>query len=133
MRITTAISGVLILSVTTITDLAFAEPLQLKGNMFINAMKGNTVSGKTSDGVAFNAYFLSGGIVNYEDANGTKDAGQWHVDRDGDVCVAFQQMNEGKEDCFVVTLDGRKVSWKGKDRAGSGKLRGSIVEGFLEE
>ncbi len=42
MRITTAISGVLILSVMTITDLAFAEPLQLKGNMFINAMKGNT-------------------------------------------------------------------------------------------
>ncbi len=133
MRITTAMYGVLILLVTTITDLAYAEPVQLKGSMFINAMNGNTLSGKTSVGVAFNAYFLSGGIVNYEDANGTKDAGQWHVDSDGDVCVAFQQVNDGKEDCFIVTLDGRNVSWKGKARTGSGKLRGSIVEGFLEK
>ncbi len=133
MRIATAISGVLILSVTAITGLAFAEPLQLKGTMFINAMKGNTLSGKTSDGVAFNAYFLSGGIVNYEDADGTKDAGQWHVDSEGDVCVAFQQVNEGKQDCFIVTLDGRNVSWEGKAGSGSGKLRGSVVEGFLEE
>ena len=133
MRITTAISGVLIVSVMTFAGHAFAEPLRLKGNMFINAMKGNTLSGKTGDGVSFNAYFLSGGIVNYEDANGAKDAGQWHVDSDGDVCVAFRQINDGKEDCFVVTLDGRNVSWKGKARTGSGKLRGSIVEGFLEE
>ncbi len=133
MRITTAMYGVLILLVTTITDLAYAEPLQLKGSMFINAMNGNTLSGKTSDGVAFNAYFLSGGIVNYEDVNGTKDAGKWHVDSDGDVCVAFQQMNDGKEECFFVTLDGRTVTWKGKTRAGSGMLRGSIVESFLEE
>ncbi len=133
MRITTAVSGVLILTVTTAIGLALADPLQLTGSKFINVMNGNTLSGKTSDGVAFNAYFLSGGIVNYEDANGTRDAGQWHIDGDGDVCVAFQNMNDGKADCFLVTLDGRNVSWEGKARTGSGKLRGSIVEGFLEE
>ena len=33
----------------------------------------------------------------------------------------------------LVTLDGRTVTWKGKTRAGTGKLRGSIVESFLEE
>ncbi len=90
MRITTAVYCVLILLVTTITGLAYAELLQLKGNMFINAMKGNTLSGKTGDGV-------------------------------------------GKEEYFFVTLDGRTVTWKGKTRAGTGMLRGSIVESFLEE
>ena len=133
MRVSIAVAGLLGLLAVAALNLTSARAEQLKGNMFINAMQGNTLSGKTSNGVPFNAYFLSGGIVNYEEAGGAKDAGEWHMDSDGDVCVTFQKINDGKEDCFVVTLDGKKLSWKGKTGSGSGMLRGSIVEGFIEE
>ncbi len=127
------LGGGLVLIVAAFTSIANAEPKQMKGSIFVSTMQGNTLSGKTVEGVAFNAYFLRGGMVTYEDANGLKDTGQWRIDNEEDVCVAFKNMNDGKEECFFVTLDGRTVTWKGKTRAGTGMLRGSIVESFLQE
>lgn len=111
---------------------AHSEPMQLKGHMFIHALKDNTLSGRSSDGVPYNAYFLSGGIVTYEAANGEKDTGRWHIDGEERLCMAFLKRDEGEERCFVVKLDGRTLWWEGETGAESGTLRGGIVGSFLE-
>ncbi len=130
---TGTLSGLLILGLSALFTPAHSEPTQLVGNMFINAMKDNTLSGRTSDGVPYNAYFLSGGLVTYEAGSGEKDTGRWRIDKDGQLCVAFVKRDKGQENCFVVKLDGRVLSWEGKTRTERGILRGSIVASFLED
>lgn len=116
------------------TDLvpARAEPTQLKGHMFISVMKDNTLSGQTGDGVAYNLYFLSGGAVTYHAADGDKDTGRWHIGDDGRLCVKFVKRDQGKENCFVVELEGRTLSWRGENGVERGTLRGGIADSFLE-
>jgi hypothetical protein len=68
---------------------AAAEPQAVRGDRFISMMDGNTLSGTTAAGTAFNLYFLPGGTATYQDAAGTRDSGTWHLDEAGDVCVAW--------------------------------------------
>src|SRR5262249_60524787 len=69
---------------------AAAAPRQVQGSQFIEMMNGNTLSGTNAAGQAFNVYFLPGGVATYQDASGTRDPGTWHLDKDGYVCVAWQ-------------------------------------------
>ena len=133
MRHKGTLSGLLFLGLSALFTPAHSEPTQLVGNMFINAMKGNTLSGRTSDGVPYNAYFLSGGLVTYQAASGEKDTGRWHIGDDGRLCVKFVKRDQGKENCFVVELEGRTLSWRGENGAEHGTLRGGIADSFLEK
>lgn len=131
MRHIALCSGLLIMLVSGFVGAARAEPERLIGSKFITVMQGNTLSGETSKGVAFNAYFLPGGSVTYDDAGGAKDTGTWRLDKAGDVCVVWRNLRQGREDCYRVTLEGRRLSWTGKSGGGSGILRGTIAEGFV--
>jgi hypothetical protein len=105
---------------------AAAAPQPVKGDQFITMMSGNTLSGTNAKGEAVNIYFLAGGIATYQDANGTRDSGSWHLDKDGDVCVAWQNPADRQEGCFRVTVDGSKVAWEGKAGSGRAELRGGV-------
>jgi len=109
---------------------AQAAPEQLRGSRFIEVMGDNTLSGTTADGAAYNLYFLPGGEVTYDDSAGARDRGRWSMDQDGDVCVSFEAVDDGRAQCYRVEVDGRTVSWRGK-AGGQAELRGGIAESFL--
>ena len=111
---------------------AAAAPQPVKGDQFITMMNGNTLSGTNAKGQAVNIYFLAGGVATYTDASGTRDSGSWHLDKDGDVCVAWQNPADRQEGCFRVTVDGSKVAWEGKSGSGRADLRGGVSDMFLK-
>jgi hypothetical protein len=110
--------------------LAFAAAEQLKGSRFIEVMQDNTLSGTTEGGASYNLYFLPGGDVTYDDSTGARDRGRWSMDSDGDVCVSFEQVDDGRAQCYRVEVDGRTVTWQGK-AGGQATLRGGVAESFL--
>jgi hypothetical protein len=111
---------------------SFAAPEQLKGQNFIDVMSGNTLSGTTPSGAAFNMYFVDGGDVTYDDSSGEHDNGRWLIDPDGDVCITWRKHDPGHQSCYLVTVDGDQLSWKGKGGSGEGLLRGGVGTSFLK-
>jgi hypothetical protein len=111
---------------------AAAEPQAVRGGQFISMMQGNTLSGTNASGATVNVYFLPGGIATYEDTTGTRDSGSWHIDEDGDVCVAWQNPVDRQEGCFQVMVEGSKVTLEGKGGGGQGTLRGGVAEFLLK-
>ena len=111
---------------------ALAAPEQLKGIRFIDVMSGNTVSGTTASGAAFNMYFVDGGDVTYEDSAGEHDHGRWLTDADGDVCITWHDRNPKQQNCYQVTVDGDQVTWAGKGGKGEALLRGGVGTSFLK-
>ena len=111
---------------------AAAEPQKIHGDQFITMMQGNTLSGTNAAGKPFNVYFLPGGGATYDDGAGTRDSGSWHLDKDGDVCVAWTNPADLKEGCFNVTIDGSKVNWEGKAGSGRATLRGGVTDMVLK-
>ena len=111
---------------------AHADAQHIYGDQFITTMQSNTLSGKNANGSAFNIYFLPGGEVTYDDQTGVTDKGSWHLDKDGDVCVAWRNPSEAKEGCFRVSADGEKVLWHGKQGSLRGSLRGGVTDTFLK-
>ena len=109
-----------------------AEPQLLRGTRFLEVMQNNTLSGTTEGGASFNLYFLPGGAVTYDDSSGARDRGRWSLDSQGDVCVRFDQADDGREHCYQVEIDGRSVTWRGKSGDGQATLRGGVVESFLK-
>jgi hypothetical protein len=109
---------------------ASAAAEQLKGSRFIEVMQNNTLSGTTEDGAAYNLYFLPGGQVTYDDSSGARDRGRWSIDPDGDVCVSFEEVDDGRAQCYRVEVDGHTVTWHGK-AGGNATLRGGVAESFL--
>jgi len=111
---------------------AAAEPQKVHGDQFITMMSGNTLSGTNTTGKPFNVYFLPGGAATYSEGGGTSDSGSWHLDKDGDVCVAWHNPADLKEGCFTVTVDGTKVNWEGKAGSGRATLRGGVTDMVLK-
>jgi hypothetical protein len=109
---------------------ADAAAEQLNGSRFIEVMQDNTLSGTTGEGASYNLYFLPGGEVTYDDSTGARDRGRWSMDRDGDVCLSFAQVDDGRAHCYRVEVDGRTVTWHGK-AGGKATLRGGVAESFL--
>lgn len=112
--------------------LAYAQAEPLRGTRFLEVMQNNTLSGTTESGAAYNLYFLPGGEVTYDDSTGARDRGHWSMDPQGDVCVRFDQVDDGRERCYQVEIDGRTVTWHGKSGEGKATLRGGVVESFLQ-
>jgi hypothetical protein len=111
---------------------AAAEPQRIHGDQFITMMSGNTLSGTNTAGKPFNVYFLPGGTATYSEGAGTGDSGSWHLDKDGDVCVAWKDPADLQEGCFTVTVDGSKVNWDGKAGSGRATLRGGVTDMVLK-
>ena len=129
MKISTLLLAVAIVATTAP---AAADPQKVRGSQFITMMQGNTLSGTNAEGKPFKVYFLAGGIATYTDASGTRDSGSWHLDKDGDVCVAWQNPADRQEGCFRVTVDGSKVAWEGKSGSGRADLRGGVSDMVLK-
>ena len=129
MQILKMISASLLIFFLTFSA-AQAQEKQLKGIMFVTIMNGNTLAGKNEEGIDFKAYFLSGGRATYEDAAGNRDAGIWHLKNDDRICVKWEHRKDGLEQCAIVTLEGRNISWKGSGGSGKAKLLGTILPGF---
>ncbi|MCK6453388.1 MAG: hypothetical protein L6R19_21435 [Alphaproteobacteria bacterium] len=111
---------------------AAAEPQPVRGSGFITLMQGNTVSGTSRSGAAFNMYFLPDGVLTYEDSAGARDRGTWSIDADGDVCVAWEKPADHPKGCYRVAVDGSRITWRGKGGSGSATLRGGIADTFLK-
>ena len=111
---------------------AQAASQHIYGDQFITAMQGNTLSVKNASGSAFNIYFLPGGEVTYDDAAGVTDKGTWHLDKDGDVCVAWRNPADAQDGCFRVMIEGDKVLWQSKQGSERGLLRGGVADTFLK-
>ena len=120
------LSSVFLVFTAGVAATAVAAPQAVRGGQFISMMQGNTLSGINASGATVNIYFLPGGVATYEDTTGTRDGGSWHIDKDGDVCVAWQNPADRQEGCFRVTVDGSKVTWEGKGGGGRGTLRGGV-------
>jgi hypothetical protein len=106
------LSGLLAAVVLSAPIAAHAASQHIQGDQFITAMDGNTLSGKNADGSAFNIYFLPGGEVTYTDKAGVTDKGTWHLDQDGDVCVAWQNPADAQEAAFVFGPTAKR--WSGR-------------------
>jgi len=122
----------LAVAIVAIAAPAAADPQKVRGGQFITMMQGNTLSGTNAEGKAFNVYFLAGGTATYDDGGGTRDSGSWHLDKDGDVCVAWKNPADLQEGCFNVTVDGSKVNWEGKAGSGRATLRGGVTDMVLK-
>ena len=123
MRVLTVM--LLTTAASLVTSLACAEPL--RGDAFITAMNGNTLSGKNAEGADFHVYFVPGGEVTYEDTAGKKESGKWELDGDSDVCVTWLQPTKKDIGCFKVSIEGRAVTWEGKTGVNHGGLRGEVA------
>ena len=99
----------------------------LRGDRFITAMKDNTVSGRTTAGIAYNFYFLPGGAATYSDAAGRRIAGHWRLDRMGDVCVIWQSDTPLRAGCYRVSVNARRVSWTNKSTRVDDEVRGTVI------
>ncbi len=126
------LSSILFALAVGVATPAAAAPQAVRGGQFISMMQGNTLSGTNASGATVNIYFLPGGVATYEDTTGTRDSGSWHIDKDGDVCVAWQNSADRQEGCFRVMVDGSKVTWEGKGGSGRGTLRGGVDEFSLK-
>ena len=125
-----ALAALLCMAMAAIISPAQAQSEQLRGAQFINAVNGNTIVSTDDKGVKFHAFFLTGGVATYEDANGNKDTGTWRVTDDDRICVAWREMDGGRERGVIVKVDGRTITWKGKGISGKGELYGTIAGGF---
>jgi len=98
----------------------------LRGDAFITAMSGNTLSGKSPEGKAVNFYFIPGGQASYQEAGGQPHLGTWNLDKGGDVCVKWAPGGDMASGCFRVAIDGDKVSWSNKEGTEHGGLLGGV-------
>ncbi|MFM9842245.1 MAG: hypothetical protein ACKVOI_04670 [Dongiaceae bacterium] len=99
---------------------------------FVTMMQGSTLSGTTAAGAFFNMYFIAGGNAAYQEVGGTRDFGTWHLDKDGDVCVVWNNSPDSANGGFHITVDGNKVAWESKETGGGGMLRGGVTETFFK-
>lgn len=124
-------SELVVAAMLTLAASAGAHASDLRGDNFITAMDGNTLSGGRSDGSEFNVYFLPGGSATYSTHAGEHDSGTWRLDREGDVCIKWQKGAHPLEGCFRVSFDRDRVSWRNKDGTTRAELRGDVTETFL--
>ena len=103
-----------------------------RGDQFVTLMDGNTLSGSSAAGLAFNLYFLAGGQVTYANIAGQRVNGAWHLNRNGEVCITWPRRVEALEGCFRMSIDGDRIIWRSESASGRGVLRGGVTDSFLK-
>jgi hypothetical protein len=99
----------------------------LRGDAFITAMDGNTLTGKMADGTAYKLYFLPGGQATIQEGNGNPQYGAWSLDKSGDVCLKWPSSVTSENGCYRVDVVGHKVTWSNKDGTQKARLFGGVA------
>jgi hypothetical protein len=104
-----------------------AEAKSLKGDAFITAMDGNTLTGKMADGTKYKLYFLPGGQATIQEGTGQPESGTWSLDKSGDVCLKWPAAVASEDGCYRVGVIGHKVTWSSKDGSQKARLFGGVA------
>ena len=104
-----------------------AEAKQLRGDAFITAMNGNTLTGKMADGTPYKLYFLPGGQATIQEGTGKPQFGAWSLDKSGDVCLKWPAAVTSENGCYAVSVVGHKVDWSNKDGTQKARLFGGVA------
>ena len=104
-----------------------AEAKSLRGDAFITAMAGNTLTGKRADGTAYKLYFLPGGQATIQEGTGEPQSGTWSLDKSGDVCLKWPSAVASEDGCYRVDVVGHKVNWSNKDGSQKARLFGGVA------
>ena len=104
-----------------------AEAKPLRGDAFITAMAGNTLTGKMADGTAYKLYFLPGGQATIQEGAAEPQSGSWSLDKSGDVCLKWPKAVASEDGCYRVDVVGHKVSWSNKDGTQKARLFGGVA------
>src|SRR5258708_4815364 len=104
-----------------------AEAKALRGDAFITAMEGNTLTGKMADGTAYKLYFLPGGQATIQEGTGEPQSGSWSLDKSGDVCLKWPSAVASEDGCYRVDVVGHKVTWSNKDGTQKARLFGGVA------
>lgn len=99
----------------------------LRGDAFITAMDGNTLTGKMADGTKYKLYFLPGGQATIQEGDGQPQSGTWSLDNSGDVCLKWPKSVTSEDGCYRVDVVGHKVSWANKDGTQKARLFGGVA------
>ena len=106
-------------------DAAMAK--ELRGDAFITAMNGNTLTGKMEDGTPYKLYFLPGGQATIQEGSGKPQFGAWSLDKSGDVCLKWPAAVTSENGCYSVSVVGHKVDWSNKDGTQKARLFGGVA------
>ncbi len=90
-----------------------AAPRRIAGLEAWNAIVGNTVNGKNSDGEEVSEYYLRNGVVKQQ-VDGETQEGKWAF-KDGKVCIEFPEADDDDEVCYRVMLDGDTATFTDDD------------------
>ena len=104
-----------------------AEAKSLKGDAFITAMSGNTLTGKMENGTPYKLYFLPGGQATIQEGTGDPQFGTWTIDKSGDVCLKWPSAMASEDGCYRVDVVGHKVTWSNKDGSQKARLFGGVA------
>src|SRR3954454_21899574 len=104
-----------------------AEAKSLRGDAFITAMNGNTLTGKMADGTPYKLYFLPGGQATIQEGKAEPQSGTWSLDNSGDVCLKWPGAVASEDGCFRVNVTGHKVTWSNKDGSQKARLFGGVA------
>jgi len=106
---------------------AAGETHLLRGDAFITAMNGNTLSGKMENGTPYKLYFVPGGQATIQEGTADPQFGAWTIDKHGDVCLKWPSGVAAEDGCFRVEVNGTKVTWSNKDGTHQGGLLGGVA------
>jgi len=104
-----------------------AEAKALRGDAFITAMQGNTLTGKMEDGTPYKLYFLPGGQATIQEGKNEPQYGTWSLDKSGDVCLKWPSAVTSENGCYTVNVVGHKVTWSNKDGSQKARLFGGVA------
>jgi hypothetical protein len=104
-----------------------AEAKSLRGDAFITAMDGNTLTGKMADGTPYKLYFLPGGQATIQEGKSKPQSGTWSLDKSGDVCLKWPAAVASEDGCYRVDVVGHKVTWSSKDGSQKARLFGGVA------
>ena len=104
-----------------------AEAKSLRGDAFITAMQGNTLTGKMGNGTPYKLYFLPGGQATIQEGTGEPQSGTWSLDKSGDVCLKWPGAVASEDSCYRVDVVGHKVTWSNKDGSQKARLFGGVA------
>jgi hypothetical protein len=104
-----------------------AEAKALRGDAFITAMDGNTLTGKMADGTHYKLYFLPGGQATIQEGDAKAESGTWSLDNGGDVCLKWPAAVATEDGCYRVDVVGHKVTWSNKDGSQKARLFGGVA------
>ena len=102
-----------------------AKAEKLTGTQFVTVMQNNTLTGRNEEHTRYHIYFLPGGIVTYENRHGVTDHGTWMLDRNGDVCVTWESLLAGRQNCYDVSIDKNNITFGNRN----GSLKGDLLGG----